>query len=494
MTTKYRKRPRNLLFLLSDEHRGDLLGCEGSVPVATPHLDLLAEQGTRFRHAYTPSPICVPARAALATGRWVHQTGYWDNAIAYEGRWTSWHHRLAAAGVRVESIGKLHFRQIADPTGFQQQHEALHIHDGVGLVWGSVRDPLPLHRGPSPIFQDMGPGESSYNRFDHRVTERSIDWLAQRAKEQGGDEERPWCLFVGLVAPHMPFVVPQSWLDRYPPETIALPALHPERGYRRHPWVERMARHWDHDAAAATDERRRLAMACYYGLLSYMDHNVGRILGALDQLGLADDTTVVYSSDHGDNLGSRGLWNKSTLYRESTHIPMIVRGADIPRGAVVDTHVNLVDVYPTALDACGIQPLLEEAALPGASLFELANSEDDAGRYAFSEYHAVGSDGAAYMLAADGYKYHHYANHDPELFDLRQDPQEARNLAGDERYRPVISRFERELCGRLDPAAVDRRAKRDQNDLVARFGGREAALATGNPGATPIPDPTSATG
>ena len=115
----------------------------GSPVVRTPHMDRLAAAGTVFRRAYTPSPICVPARASLATGRWVHDHGCWDNAIAYAGRHQSWAHRLRTAGIGVESIGKLHYRSAQDDTGFDRQREAVHIAEGIGQIWGCVRDPLP---------------------------------------------------------------------------------------------------------------------------------------------------------------------------------------------------------------------------------------------------------------------------------------------------------------------------------------------------------------
>ena len=131
----------NVLVLLADEHDPRVTGMVGHPMVQTPNLDALARRGTRFTNAYTPSPVCVPARAGLATGRWVHDIGYWDNAMGYDGREPGWGHTLQAAGVRVESIGKLHYRRADDPTGFDRQHEPMHLAEGVGQVWGSVRDP-----------------------------------------------------------------------------------------------------------------------------------------------------------------------------------------------------------------------------------------------------------------------------------------------------------------------------------------------------------------
>ncbi len=471
----------NVLILLSDEHQAGAMGCAGHPIVRTPALDALAARGTRFTRAWTPSPVCVPARASLATGRWVHDIGYWDNATAYDGRVPGWGHRLRREGVRVESIGKLHYRNTEDPTGFDAQHLPTHVWRGIGQVWGSVRDPMPETMGRSPLYDEMGAGESDYNRYDRQVAEHAAQWLQARR----GDPQ-PWVLFVGLVAPHFPLVVPPEYLDRYPPETMPLPALLPRDGYRRHPWVERQARHMDHDAAIGTDARRRLAIASYHGLVSFLDDQVARVLQALERSGAAEDTLVIYSSDHGDNLGVRGMWNKCLLYRESAAVPMIVAGPGIPGGRTCETQVNLVDIHPTLLDAHGLARGPDEVGLPGDSLAGIATRAHDPRRLGFSEYHAVGSPSGAYLLADSRYTYHHYVGFEPELFDLDTDPAQAVNLAADSRHAATVAHFERQLRDRLDPEAVDRRAKQDQNALVARFGGRDSALRSGTPGATPV--------
>jgi choline-sulfatase len=475
----------NVLILLSDEHNARVMGCVGHPLVHTPRLDALARQGTRFSNAYTTSPICVPARASIATGRYVHQHHCWDNAIAYQGQPPSWGHRLQAAGIPVESIGKLHYRNDTDQTGFDRQQLAAHIMDGIGQVWGSVREPLPDPAPTAPLFKQIGAGESSYNRFDRAVGEQAAEWLRKRGNDK--EDDRPWVLFVGFVAPHFPLVVPQEYLDRYPVDEMPLPRQHPDLGYRRHPWVEKHARFSRHDEQLGTDARRRLALASYLGLTTFMDEQVGHVLDALTEAGLDDSTTVIYSSDHGDNLGERGLWNKCTLYRESVAVPMIVRGPGIPAGQVVDTNVSLVDLFPTVLHATGVEPAPTDSDLPGLSLLTSATEKETTTRLAFSEYHAIGSETAGYMLADDRYKYHFYVGHQPELFDLHNDPEELVDLAGDPTYAETLALFETRLRNLLDPEAVDRQAKSDQSKLIEKFGGRESALITGTPGATPVP-------
>ena len=475
-------KPANLLFIFSDEHDPRYMGCSGHPFVKTPNLDKLAARGARFTNAWTPCPVCVPARASLATGRHVHEIGYWDNAIAYDGRVPGWGHRMQQAGHRVEAIGKLHYQDDKHPTGFDREHDTLHILNGIGQLWGSVRDPMPEKAARSALYDKVGPGTSNYNRYDMRICELTTQWLEERANTP---DDKPWMLFVGFVAPHMPLVVPQEFLDPYLREDIPMPKLLPRDGYVRHPWVERMTSFWDHDATLGSDERRRLAIACYFGLITFLDHQVGKVLEALERTGLASTTRIVYSSDHGDNLGTRGLWNKDVLYREATGIPMIVAGPGV-QPSVCTTNVSLVDLYPTFLAALGEPLTPAEKKLAGRSLFDLATQPNDPDRLGFSEYHAVGAPSAGFMLTRGGYKYHHYVGYPSELFDLGADPEELRDLAGDPQYASVLAGFDAALRAMLDPEAIDRHAKDDQNALVARHGGPEAALRLGYPGETPV--------
>lgn len=472
---------QNTLILLTDEQDAKALGCAGHPFVTTPHLDALAARGTRFVNAFTPSPICVPARASLATGRWVHQIAFWDNAMGYDGRVPGWGHALIASGHRVESIGKLHYVNEKAPTGFTRQHQPLHLSEGVGQVWGSVRNPLPDQPRASRLFTQLGAGESSYNQYDMSSATHAAKWLHERAEDQ---DAAPWTLFVGFVAPHFPLLVPQKYLDQIDIARIPLPRLHPDAGFPRHPWVQRHADFSNADDELGTPERRRMALACYYALVNFIDEQIGLVLKALDATGLQATTRVIVSSDHGDNQGVRGMWNKSTLYREATNIPMIIAGPDVPQGQVRSTHVSLIDIAPTLLDAAGLAP---DLSLPGKSLIALAQDADDPLRVGFSEYHAVGSPSAAYMLRQGEWAYHHYVGFEPELFNTRADPGQTINLANDPSHAHILSQLDALLRKQVDPILVDRQAKADQDQLVARFGGRDLALQTGPLGASPVP-------
>jgi choline-sulfatase len=476
---------RNVLVVMSDEHDPRHMGCSGSAIVRTPNLDALAARGVRFSAAYTPSPICVPARAAFATGLRVHQCRHWDNASPYHGQSKGWGHVLQERGIRVESIGKLHYRAEGDAAGFDVEHLPMHVAGGHGMVWGSIRDPYIERRsGPRMLGEHIGRGESSYTRYDRAVTDRAVQWL----HEAGRQPRDAFVLFVGLVAPHFPLVAPPAFYDLYADRDLPAPKLHPSRGQALHPWVQAYADFESNEERFRDSQERRSAVAAYFGLCSFLDHNVGRLLDALQASGLARDTLVVYTSDHGDNLGARGLWGKSTLYEESVRVPMIAAGPGLQRGGVCATPVDLLDLFPTILQGAGVDPAPHMDGRPGRSLQQIAAATVDADRPIFSEYHAVGSNTAAFMLRRGRWKYLHYVRFPPELFDLEADPEELNDLAADPAHAGVLQEMEtslRRICG--DPQAVDALAKADQRAMIERYGGVEAASRMGLGGATPAP-------
>ena len=479
----------NVLVLMSDQHSPKVLGHAGHPVVRTPNLDALAAQGTRFTAAYTNSPICVPARAAWATGRYVHETRCWDNATAYAGEPPGWGHALQAAGVRVESIGKLHYRDAVVPTGFDRQINPMHLAGGVGQVWGSVRDPLPRREGAELLVAWSGGGETDYTRYDRHSTELACEWLAERGQHPG----EPWVLYVGLVAPHHPWIAPHEWFGLYDQASLPPAKLRPQDGHPRHPWVEAYARMLVGLDERNTDEERQRCTAAYYGLVSYLDDNVGRVLDALDRSGQRDETLVIYTTDHGETLGSRGLWGKSVLYEETAGIPLLVAGPGVAPGRESRTPTTLVDGYPTILEAVGVAAPAGEPPRPGRSWVALAGEPDDRSRVAFAEYHAMGASSAALLVRRDRYKLIHYVGFEPELFDLEADPEETTNLAQDPGAAGILTELEGVLRDIVDPEEVDRQAKADQAALVARFGGPEAAVRLGTVAETPVPEEVTET-
>ena len=472
----------NVLFIMSDEHNREIAGCYGNSIVKTPNIDTLAARGVVFENAYCNSPICVPSRASLATGDYVHRIRYWDSAAAYDGRVPSWHHRVRDAGHDVVSIGKLHFRGADDDNGFSEVHHPIYVVDGVGDTHGLLRRDKRVRTVARELAEEAGRGSSSYTEFDIKVADATIGWLRERKDRQ---TDQPWVLFSSMLSPHYPLIAPDEFYDLYANADLPRPRLYDEADRPNHPVIAHYRETWNYDDFFDA-ERLQAGLAAYYGLCSFLDFQIGKILAALDDSGFADNTLVIYTSDHGDNLGNRGLWGKSVMYEESSAVPMVMAGPGIAAGQRCATPVSLVDVYPTVVE-CVCETLnAHECALPGDNLITLAR-EQPADRIVFSELHDDGSMTGEFMVRQGNWKLVHYAGYPPQLFDLAADPFEEHDLSGRPETARVRSRLYDALYAIVDPEAVDRLAFADQQARIERLGGVEAILSRPDFNFTPLP-------
>ena len=468
----------NVLFLFSDEHRRDALGCYGHSLVRTPNLDKLAANGTRFSNAYTSSPICVPARASMAAGEYVYKTRCWSNAQAYQGEPKSWGHRLQAQGHRVDSIGKLHYRGKEFDNGFDNEILPLYIQNGVGWIKGLLRD----HESVldcSGYAKDIGPGENSYTAYDLGVTREACNWLANTRNTTA---DKPWALFVSWLRPHYPLTCPTDFYNLYPLDSLDNARFTDPSQLPEHPVLKTIRHNFDYDRYF-TEETRQIARASYYGLCSFLDYQVGRVMAALEASGQAQNTLIIYTSDHGDHNGDRGLWTKMTLYDESAAVPMIIAGPGVPENKVVSTLASLVDIYPTILSAVGAGD--DAKKRPGIALQTLANS-DDFERPILSEYHDGGSPTGMFMLRNKRWKYNYYPGYAPELFDMQGDPDELTNLAASEAHADILLDCHRQMLTLVDPEAANKLAFADQAAKIEELGGVEAVMNSGEFDFTPV--------
>jgi choline-sulfatase len=468
-------KPSNVLIIMSDEHDPRWMGCSGNRMMHTPNLDRLAARGLRFTDAYTTCPICVPARAAFATGKYIHQIGYWDNADPYDGKIPSWHHRLRDRGHRVVSVGKLHFRSTDDDNGFSESIVPMNVFERTGDLYGLLRgDDMPARADGKKLAGLAGPGESEYTWYDREIASRAQIWLREQAPKERG---KPWVLFVSFVAPHFPLTAPPHWYYKYPFDKIPMPKLY--RAKNLHPYVRDQDDNTGYDKYFDDEAAVKRARAGYFGLISSLDENIGNLLGTLEACGLSTNTRVLYTSDHGDNMGARGLWGKQVLYEEAAKVPMILAGPDIPAG-VRSEPVSHVDVYPTVMQCMG-------ADAPEASGFSLFEKTPQ--RTVVSEYHASSSKAGEYMIRNGKWKYVYFVQYPdrPELFDLENDPEELRDLGTDMAHKAVRQECHGKLLAMLNPEEVDRKAKRRQAELVAAHGGREAVIRRGSFAYSPPP-------
>ena len=447
----------NILFMMADELSWWALGHHNPA-VHTPNLDRLAASSIRFAAAYTPSPICVPARAAIACGQHLHDIGYWSSAEPYDGAVPSFFHRMQQAGVETTSIGKLHYRFREDDTGFDQQIEPIHVLNGVGWIQGLMRrDPQP-YTSADAMAREIGPGQSSYIDFDRRVTDAAVNWLADPLRHT-----RPWCTFVSWLSPHFPLIAPEEYYALYDPLALQSAPDHPPK----HPILDEIRALYDHDRHF-DQTSRGIARAGYFGLCSFLDAQVGQVLDALEKNGLADDCVIVFTSDHGDMLGEKGFWAKSVMYESAVRVPLMIAGPNIEPDACA-TPVSLIDLAPTLCRVAGVSA----EDFPGDDL--LAPLDPD--RTAMSAFHDGGASVGLTMVrwndAGGAWKLVHYAEgHPPQLFNLTRDPTEDENLATSE--PDALAEALIRLYGICDPEQENRQAHADQAARIAELGGWEA--------------------
>ncbi len=466
---------------MTDQHSRDFLSCYKNPIVKTPNLDKLAERGTLFQNASTNSPICVSARACFATGEYVHQNKCWDNAIAYKGKTQSWGHFLQNENIDVISIGKLHYRSEKDETGFDEQILPMHIANGVGDIMGSIRPNLPERHQSRKFSESIGPGETEYTKYDRSISDKACEWLMGRSQSKKNKD--PFLLYVSFIAPHFPLIVPKEYYDLY--KGIDLPEIkkfNPD--LVNHPWWVAFNKSITFDKYFRNDDHRREAIISYLGLCTFVDKLIGDVLKALEATVFDSNTNILFLSDHGENLGARGLWGKSVMYEESVGIPMVLAGDDVPKGAIVKTPVSLIDVFPSILDAFNIK---KPDKMNGCSLFEIANTAEDQERVVLSEYHGAGAISGAFMLRDRKYKLIYYVDFEPELYDLVHDPEEMLNLASNKEYTEILDNYVNKLFNIINPNAINKEALEAQARVVEKNGGVTKVLERGGLNGTPVP-------
>jgi choline-sulfatase len=466
----------NLLVIVSDEHDPAVSGCYGHPRVQTPHLDRLAAQGTLFERAYCASPVCVPSRLALLTGRYAHQVGAWDNDAVLDSAIPTWGHHLGGAGYETVLCGRTHFNGSDRRHGFERRtledlpfwHSTSPQAPDRSPAWRRTRQHVAFTRASE---DEPDPHLRRHDTYDADVAAQTVHFLQERAAAPGG---RPWLHYCGMIHPHFPLVAPRAVLQRYDPAQVELPPTWDERPAAQHPVIRQQRYALGNDAPLSAEDVRR-AVAAYWALTTLLDERVGRILEALDRSPLREDTVVLYTSDHGDMAGQHGMWQKHCFYEPSVRVPLLLRlpealsrRARLP--ARVPENVSLVDVLPTLLELAGAAV---PAGLPGRSLLSLAPAQSGVPatgqpgvpapeRAVFSELHTEGMVNGGYMIKRGPYKYCHYVDAAPQLFHTHADPLEVRDLAMDPSHAALRAELEAELRAIVDPEAVDGAAKRDQ--------------------------------
>ena len=391
-------------------------------------------------------------------------------------------HRVRDQGSAVMSFGKLHFRSSNDDNGFTEEHLPMHVvNDGLGWPQALIRNPLPPFEESVQLAARVGANESEYTLYDRKIQSAATKWLRTY---QAKLTDQPWVLFVSFVSPHFPLTAPKEFYGRYADCQFNLPAPAGEASSIRHPVVEEIREFWNYDDYF-DDSLRREAIKCYFGLVSFLDDNIRQLLSAVEDAGNLDNTLVIYISDHGEMLGQYGFWTKSLMYERSVGIPLIAAGPGF-RASRCSVPVSLTDIGATVHHALGIRTR-ENAEPWKAQALQKISADGNNDRFMLSQYHDGGSPVSFYMVRHGDWKYIHYAGgHSPQLFNLSMEPSEAHDFSRIPRYEKVVDEMDEKLKKILDPEETARICADDQARKVARLGGRDAVLAMGTFGHTPI--------
>ena len=470
------RRP-NLLFIMADQLAPQVLPAYGRSQVQTPHLDRLAEEGVVFENAYCNFPLCAPARFSMLSGRLPSRIGAFDNAVEFPASVPTFHHYLRHAGYRTCLAGKMHFVGPDQLHGYEERVTTdvypadflwtpdWRIDDETWLEW---------YHDMSRVLE-AGPHRRSVNvAYDDEAEFEAIRWLHEYA--DGGDD-RPFALTVSFISPHDPYLAPPYWWERYrdveidPPRVADIPLEERDAHSRRHWFLT--GRHRAEVGESGVLHMRR----AYYALTSYIDAKVGRLLETLRAIGTADDTLVVFTSDHGDSLGERGLFFKMSFFEWSVRVPLIVHApfAFAPRR--VRANVSHLDLFPTLLEAAGDGALPELAPpIDGRSLAPLASGGGrDWPDLVCAEYTAEGVRAPLLMVRKGPHKLISSPGDPPMLFDLDNDPDEIENLAGHPACAAVRAQLEAVVAETWDVDALGAAVRESQS--VRRL--VSAALDTG---------------
>jgi choline-sulfatase len=465
----------NILFIMSDQHVQKVAGCYGDRVALTPNLDRLAAGGVVFDNAYCPSPICTPSRMSTMTGQWPHEQGCWTLEDQLGSERPTWMHALGAGGYRPILAGRMHSVGPDQLHGFAERD----IGDCSPNWMGVKRQDLGVlagAQGPAAVsLERSGRGQSGYQVVDMATTDAACARLRSFGAARRDGDAPPFCLMVGLVLPHCPFV---AWREDYDlfDGRVGMPTLPRPAPGREHPWLAGWRRTCGIDAPDPAAVLR--ARTAYYGLVRRLDIMIGQMLDTLRDEGLADDTLVVYCSDHGEQIGERGLWWKNTFYDESAKVPLIMAWPGrILAGTRCARVVSMIDLNATFVAATG------SPALPRSRGRDLLAIAIDPGHpwhdETFSEYvtdivpHWTGPEATQQRMIRSGrYKLVHVNGYRPLLFDLENDPFELEDRGDDPAFAGIRTALSERVLAGWDPDMIAREValRRREKDLLAAWG------------------------
>ncbi len=486
---------------MADQHKPDALAIDGEPFAKTPNLDALARSGARFGRAYCANPVCGPSRASLLTGLFSHHHGAYNNTIPWPFEHKTIAHHFSRAGYMTGLIGKMHFVdaqthgfdyhldfndwfQFLGPKTQRYADELSQPNSGSGLpqiddLWRDEGDPWAGHREPDGRAGPVQVGRVSKipepDQFDSFVARESIRFLRSHGQKQ------PFLLIASFLKPHDPFMPSERFARMFRSEDMKLPPTWGKVDLTTVP--NEIRQRIEQDRATPelkAPEQARRRMAFYYANLAQMDDCLGQVLRALRDLDLEKNTIVVYTSDHGEMLGEHGLWGKFVFYESSVRVPLIFHVPGRTAAARSLTPVSLVQVLPTLAELCGLPA---PSGLDGPSFArDFSEPRGSLDTPVFSEF-ALGTPRAKYMIRRGDYKYNYYVSDTPELYNLRDDPAEMRNLAQAPDHKRIVEDLSRNCSPGISLRMPARAATvRERSSLLHITNGESVTIHQAVPG------------
>ena len=430
----------NVLHIMADQLTAPALAVYGNKVCKTPHIDSRAARGTVFENFYCNFPLCAPSRASMLTGRQASRLGVFDNACDFPSQAPTLPYYLSALGYHTVLSGKMHFIGADQLHGYQERLTTDIYPSDFGWTpdW---KKSIPVAATGLSLRSVVEAGtcrRSLQLDFDDEVAAKSVQWIYDYGRQS--DRRKPFFHTVSMTHPHNPYVTTQPYWDLYKHEDVDMPRVGAIAYDKLDAHSQRLWKIYKFHEYNVSEEDVRRSRHAYYGMTSYIDDQVGRLVAALREMDLADSTVVMFTSDHGDMLGERGLWYKWMHFEGASRIPMIV-AMPSQKAARVKAPASLMDLLPTVVDIAGkVEPV---APIEGQSLLPalMGGQSLPYDRPVFAEMNADGTFSPSFMVRKGDWKLIACEGDPPMLFDLRNDPDEMKNLAG----KPDVAKVEAQL-------------------------------------------------
>jgi choline-sulfatase len=450
----------NILLIMADQMAPAAMPTYGHALTRAPNMAALGSAGVVFDNAYCNSPLCSPSRAVFMSGRLPSATQAYDNAAEFRADIPTFAHYLRRAGYRTTLSGKMHFCGPDQLHGFEERLTT----DIYPADYGWTPDWSRPHERPSWYHNMSSVTDAGLcvrtNQLDY---DDEVVFAAERAiyDTARGRDERPFCMVVSLTHPHDPFAIPERYWNLYRDEDIELPKVG-LKDWTPDPHSRRLRHVCDMDNAEITAAHVRNARRAYYGAISYVDDNVGRLMAALRATNLADDTVVIVTSDHGEMLGEHGFWYKMSFFEGAARVPLIIHAPRHFAPRRVSNAVSLVDMLPTLVELANDGRGADYAApLDGHSLLPHLTGGDGHDEV-IGEYLAEGAIAPLVMIRRGPWKFVHSPADPDQLYNLADDPLELTNLAEAAGAPDALASFRAEAAGRWDFASLDHAVRESQ--------------------------------